>query len=113
MGLGDVDWAAIAAGVVGGADACLPSCCRADDGSDDREGAVLAYQRALLAACEAAAMAVGLHTCRVVVDASGSTEIAYANSLTFLIIIATVKFELYFRCVSGSRSALFYFAFLY
>ena len=79
----DVGWAAIAAGVVGGADACLPSCCLAVGGSDDREGVVLAYQRALLAACEAVAIAVGLHTCRVVADASGSTEIAYANSLAF------------------------------
>ena len=83
MELGDADWAAIAAGVAGGAGACLPSCCRAVGGSDGREGAVLAYQTARLAACEAVAMAVGLHISRAVADASGSTEIAYANSLAF------------------------------
>ena len=80
---GDAGWAAIAAGVVGGADACLQSYCRVVNGSDDREGAVLAYQWARLVAYEVVVMAVGLHISRAVVDASGSTEIAYANSLAF------------------------------
>ena len=80
---GDAGWAAIAAGVVGGADVCLQSYCRVVNGSDDREGAVLAYRWARLVAYEVVVMAVGLHISRAIVDASGSTEIAYANSLAF------------------------------